>query len=96
MARPLPKDVEDRIKGASSKAEWRSGLFMGFVVGTAVGFGVGLNFKDLTSGVSGFAIGLGVVIGVWFLAARARRHWIAKDKAVKAEKAEKTEQSDQS
>ncbi|WP_308909510.1 hypothetical protein [Pseudokordiimonas caeni] len=73
MASPLPKDVEQSIAGNALRAEVRSVAFMAFVLGIAVGFGIGAAvFAD--SGARYYFVAGALVIGLlWFLAARARR-----------------------
>jgi len=70
MARPLPKDLEDRIAGTAKKAEVRSVGVFGFGLGVAVGFGLGATVFGAVSGSLFFMVGAGVVAYLWYLAAK--------------------------
>jgi len=70
MARPLPKDLEDRIAGVAKKAEVRSVGVFGFGLGIAVGFGFGAAIFGAVSGGLFFMIGAGVVAYLWYLASK--------------------------
>jgi len=73
MARPLPKDLEERIAGTAKKAEVRSVGVFGFGLGVAVGFGLGAAIFGAVSGGLFFMIGAAVVAYLWFLASRRRK-----------------------
>jgi len=73
MARPLPKDLENRIAGTAKKAEVRSVWALGFGLGTAFGFGLGAAFFGAIGGGLFFALGAGVVAVMWFLASKRRK-----------------------
>lgn len=73
MARPLPRDVENQIKEASGRAQWRSGLFTGLVIGSALGFGIGVSMTISLSQEWAFVLGIAAVVLLWGGAARARR-----------------------
>jgi len=76
MARPLPKDLEDRIAGVARRSEMRSVGAMGFILGAAFGFGLGASFlsTSLPAGVETlvFSVGAGGIAALWFFA--GRRH----------------------
>ena len=67
MARPLPKDLEDRIAGTAKRAEVRSVGVFGFGLGAAVGFGLGATIFGAISGSLFFMMGAGAVGVLWFL-----------------------------
>ncbi len=77
MARPLPKDLEDRIAGVARRSEIRSVGVTGFILGSAVGFGLGASFFSAAaaewSGALLFAIGAGTVAALWFFAGRRKK-----------------------
>ncbi len=73
MARPLPKDLEMRIAGVAKRSELRSVAAMGFILGTAVGIGLGASFVSAESGSIFFIIGAGSLAALWFLAGRRRK-----------------------
>jgi len=71
MAKPLPDDMAHVAQNAR-RAEIRSVAVMAFIVGGAVGFGLGRSFpRDGVSHIY-FFIGAGIVAALWFLAARRR------------------------
>ncbi len=76
MARPLPKDLEERIAGVARRSEARSVGVMGFILGTAFGVGLGAAFlsASLPVGVETlfFSVGAGGIAALWFFA--GRRH----------------------
>jgi len=76
MARPLPKDLEDQIAGTARRSEIRSVGVAGFVLGGAVGFGLGASFFAAAMPEWGgsllFAIGAGGIAALWFFAGRRR------------------------
>lgn len=80
MARPLPKDLEDRIAGTARRSEVRSVAVAGFILGGAFGFGLGASFFSAALSELGpewggpllFAIGAGVVAALWFFAGRRK------------------------
>jgi len=76
MARPLPKDLEDRIAGVARRSEMRSVGVMGFILGTAFGVGIGASFlsASLPAGLETlfFMVGAGGIAALWFFA--GRRH----------------------
>lgn len=72
MARPLPKDLEDRIAGTARRSEARSYGVLGFMLGTAFGVGVGASFFSTGNGSIFFLIGAGGIAALWFFAARRR------------------------
>ena len=72
MARPLPKDLEQSIKGAASKAEARSNFVAGLIVGGLIGFAIAAVLFGALGGPSFFILGaLGVAV-IWFLATRRK------------------------
>jgi hypothetical protein len=73
MARPLPKDLEDRIKGAAKKAEVRSVGVFGFGLGVAVGFGIAATIFGAVGGSLFFMLGAGGVAFLWYLASKRRK-----------------------
>lgn len=73
MARPLPKDLEERIGNAAKKSEVRSVGVFSFGAGVAVGFGLGAGLFGAVGGSLFFMIGAGVVGYMWFLASRRRK-----------------------
>jgi predicted lipid-binding transport protein (Tim44 family) len=72
MARPLPKDLEQTIKGAASKAESRSSLVTGLIIGLIVGFAFGAAIFGAVGGSFFFLLGALGVGAVWFLAAKRK------------------------
>lgn len=78
MARPLPKDLEDRIAGVAKKSEVRSVGIFGFGLGVAVGFGLGAAIFGAVSGGLFFMVGAATVAYLWFLA--SKRSKTKKDK----------------
>lgn len=74
MARPLPKDLEERIAGTARRSEIRSVGVMSFIIGSAFGFGLGASFFSAVVPVWGgsllFATGAGAVAALWFFAGR--------------------------
>jgi len=74
MARPLPKDLEDRIASTARRAEIRSVGVMCFIIGSAFGFGLGASFFSAAlpewGGSLLFVIGAGTVAALWFFAGR--------------------------
>lgn len=73
MARPLPKDLEDRIAGVAKRSEVRSVGVMGFMLGTAFGVGLGASVFSVVSGSVFFLIGAGAIAALWLLAAKRRK-----------------------
>lgn len=73
MARPLPKDLEERIGNAAKKSEVRSVGIFGFGAGVAVGFGLGAAVFGAVGGSLFFLIGAGIVGYMWFLASKRRK-----------------------
>lgn len=73
MARPLPKDIEVQIKGASSRALSLSHLIVGFMLGAAFGFGLAAAMMGDGQSEIPFALGVVVIAAVWFFAARAKK-----------------------
>jgi len=73
MARPLPKDLEERIGNAAKKSEIRSVGGTGFILGTIFGFGMGAAIFGAVGGTLFFMLGGGVVAALWYLAARRRK-----------------------
>jgi hypothetical protein len=80
MARPLPKDLEERIGNAAKKSEVRSVGLFGFGAGVAVGFGLGAAIFGVVSSSLFFMIGAAVVGYLWYLASKRRSN---KDKKSK-------------
>lgn len=76
MARPLPKDLEDRIAGTARRSEVRSVGVAGFILGGAVGFGLGASFFSAATPEWGgpllFSVGAGAVAALWFFAGRRK------------------------
>jgi len=73
MARPLPKDLEERIGNAAKKSEVRSVGVFGFGLGLAVGFGLGAAVFGVVSSSLFFMIGAAVVGYLWYLASKRRK-----------------------
>lgn len=73
MARPLPKDVEQDIAGLARRSEIRSVAVMAFILGVAVGVGIGASFISAERGSFYFLIGAGVIAALWLLAAQRRK-----------------------
>jgi len=72
MARPLPKDLQEEIKGTAQKAEIRSVGAVAFGLGVAFGFGLSAAiFSDTIKGAY-FPVGAGIVALFWFLSTRRR------------------------
>jgi 1,4-dihydroxy-2-naphthoate octaprenyltransferase len=72
MARPLPKDLEQSIKGAASKAEARSSFVAGLIIGGLIGFAIAAILFGALGGPSFFILGALGVAAIWFLAARKK------------------------
>ena len=76
MARPLPKDLQDTIANAATKAEVRSVAIFAFVAGVLVGGGVvGAVFgkeQGTTMGDIGFAALFLVLLVFWGLSVRKK------------------------
>ena len=77
MARPLPKDLEDRIASVARRSEVRSVGVACFILGGAFGFGLGASFFSAATPDWGgpllFAIGAGIIAALWFFAGRRHR-----------------------
>jgi hypothetical protein len=73
MARPLPKDLEERIGNTAKKSEVRSVWTFGFGLGTAFGFGLGAAFFGAVGGSLFFALGAAAVAVLWFLASKRKQ-----------------------
>ncbi|MCJ9429260.1 hypothetical protein [Kordiimonas marina] len=71
MAKPLPDDMAHVAQNAR-RAEIRSVAVMAFIVGGAVGFGLGRGFPSADGSHYTFFFGVLVVAALWFLAARRR------------------------
>jgi len=73
MARPLPKDLEERIGNAAKKSEVRSVGVFGFGFGVAVGFGLGAAVFGVVSSSLFFMLGAAAVAFLWYLASKRRK-----------------------
>lgn len=73
MARPLPKDLERRIGGVAKRSELRSVAVMGFIVGTAFGFGLGASLFTAIGGSFFFIVGAAAVAAIWYFAGKRRK-----------------------
>lgn len=74
MARPLPKDLEQRIAGTAKRSEIRSVGVLGFILGTAVGYGLASIFQSVQSRSFFFVLGAVMIAALWFYAARRRKN----------------------
>lgn len=72
MARPLPKDLEDRIAGTAKRSEIRSVGGWGFILGSIFGFALGGAVFGAVGGSFFFMAGAAVVAVIWFLASRRK------------------------
>ncbi|TNE63315.1 MAG: hypothetical protein EP335_09870 [Alphaproteobacteria bacterium] len=72
MAKPLPDDIKHIAENAR-RAEIRSVATMAFILGIAVGFGLGAAFFRAAGSGFFFFIGAAMIGVMWFLAARRRK-----------------------
>ena len=73
MARPLPKDLEERMAGTAKKAEVRSVGIFGFSMGAVFGFALGAAVFGAFGGSLFFMMGAAVVGVLWYLASKRRK-----------------------
>lgn len=73
MARPLPKDLEERIGKTAKKSEVRSVWTFGFGLGAIFGFAMGAAVFGAVGGSLFFMLGAGVVGILWYLAATRKK-----------------------
>lgn len=72
MARPLPKDLENEIKGAASKSESRSSFVVGLIIGGIIGFAIAASLFGAFGGTFFFMLGALGVGALWYVAARRK------------------------
>lgn len=74
MAGPLPKDLEKRIAGTAKRSEVRSVGVLGFILGTAVGYGLASVFQSVQSRSFFFGLGAVMIAALWLYVARRRKN----------------------
>ncbi|MFC4349797.1 hypothetical protein ACFO5Q_18245 [Kordiimonas lipolytica] len=72
MARPIPKDAEDKVGGIAKRSELRSVAIWAFILGGVFGFALGATFFSKGGGSIYFMLGAAVIGALWYLASGRR------------------------
>ncbi|SDE32998.1 MULTISPECIES: hypothetical protein [Kordiimonas] len=73
MARPIPKDAEDKVGGIAKRSELRSVAVWAFVLGGVFGFALGATMFSGGGGSIYFMLGAAVIGALWYLASGRRK-----------------------